>query len=87
MFVCLFVLLWVGVGWCNQFFQIDRITVTPNFDSYSAGFEDPLSQVELEDHIGDPTNIEWAHVMQLYFGSTDSRGQVRQLATLGGDLG
>jgi hypothetical protein len=68
---------------CN----IDRITVTPNFDSISVGFEDPLLQAELEDHIGEPTNIEWAHVLQMYFASTDPRGQERQLGTLGGDLG
>jgi len=68
---------------CN----IDRITVTPNFDSFSAGFEDPLTQSELEDHIGEPTNIEWTHVMQQSFGSIDPRGQERQLGTLGGDLG
>jgi hypothetical protein len=68
---------------CN----IDRITVTPNFDQLPAGFEDPLSQIELEDHIGEPSNIEWAHVMQMPFASTDSRGQERQLGTLGGDLG
>lgn len=68
---------------CN----IDRITVTPNFDQVAAGFDDPLTQIELEDHIGEPSNIEWAHVMQQYFASTDSRGQERQLGTLGGDLG
>jgi len=66
---------------------IERITVTPNFDQYAAGFEDPISQIELEDHIGEPINIEWAHVMQMYFASTDPRGQERELATLGGDLG
>jgi hypothetical protein len=66
---------------------IERITVTPNFNEYAAGFEDPISQIELEDHIGEPINIEWAHVMQMYFGSTDPRGQDRQLGTLGGDLG
>jgi hypothetical protein len=68
---------------CN----VERITVTPNFDSIAVGFEDPLTQAELEDHLGEPTNIEWAHVMQMYFGSTDPRGQERQLGTLGGDLG
>jgi len=67
--------------------QVPRITVTPNFESISAGFEDPLTQIELEDHLGEPTSIEWAHVMQSYFGSIDPRGQDRQLATLGGDLG
>jgi hypothetical protein len=67
--------------------QVERITVTPNFDSIAVGFEDPLTQAELEDHLGEPTNIEWAHVMQMYFGSTDPRGQERQLGTLGGDLG
>jgi len=66
---------------------VDRITVTPNFDAFSAGFEDPLTQIELEDHMGEPSNIEWAHVMQHFFASTDSRGQDRQLGTLGGDLG
>jgi len=66
---------------------IERITVTPNFNEYAAGFEDPISQVELEDHIGESINIEWTHVMQTYFGSTDPRGQERQLGTLGGDLG
>jgi hypothetical protein len=67
--------------------QIPRITVTPNSESVSAGLEDPLTQIELEDHLGEPTNIEWAHVMQIYFGSTDPRGQDRQISTLGGDLG
>jgi hypothetical protein len=66
---------------------IDRITVSPNFDQLAAGFEDPITQVELEDHIGEPNNIEWAHVMQMFFASTDPRGQERQLGTLGGDLG
>jgi hypothetical protein len=66
---------------------VDRITVTPNFADYSAGFEDPLTQIELEDHLGEVTNIEWAHVMQHFFASTDSRAQERQLGTLGGDLG
>jgi hypothetical protein len=68
---------------CN----IERITVTPNFDSFAVGFEDPLTQVELEDHLGEPSNIEWAHVPQMFFESIDSRGQERQLGTLGGDLG
>jgi len=68
---------------CN----VERITVTPNFDGYSAGFADPLTQIELEDHLGEPENIEWAHVMQQFFEGTDSRGQERQLGTLGGDLG
>jgi len=66
---------------------VERITVTPNFDSFSVGFEDPLTQFELEDHLGEPSNIEWAHTMQMYFQSTDPRGQERQLGTLGGDLG
>jgi hypothetical protein len=66
---------------------VERITVTPNFEQYSAGFEDPISQIELEDHIGEPINIEWAHTMQSFFASTDPRGQERQLGTLGGDLG
>jgi len=66
---------------------VERITVTPNFEQYSAGFEDPISQIELEDHIGEPSNIEWAHTMQIFFASTDPRGQERQLGTLGGDLG
>jgi len=66
---------------------IERITVTPNFEQYNAGFEDPISQIELEDHIGEPINIEWAHAMQIFFASTDPRGQERQLGTLGGDLG
>lgn len=68
---------------CN----VERITVSPGFDSIAAGFEDPITQVELEDHLGEVTNIEWAHVMQTSFGSTDPRGQERQLGTLGGDLG
>jgi len=68
---------------CN----VERITVSPNFDSFAVGFEDPLTQVELEDHLGDVTNIEWAHVPQMFFESIDSRGQERQLGTLGGDLG
>eukprot|EP00301_Raphidiophrys_heterophryoidea_P004059 c11797_g1_i1.p1 GENE.c11797_g1_i1~~c11797_g1_i1.p1 ORF type:complete len:369 (+),score=90.50 c11797_g1_i1:53-1108(+) len=68
---------------CN----IDRITVKPNFDSFAVGFEDPLTQIELEDHLGEPTNIEWAHVPQMFFEGIDSRGQDRELATLGGDLG
>jgi len=67
--------------------HIDRITVTPNFDSFAVGFEDPLTQVELEDHLGEPENIEWAHVPQMFFDGIDSRGQDRQLGTLGGDLG
>jgi len=67
--------------------HIDRITVSPNFESFAAGFEDPLTQVELEDHLGEPENIEWAHVPQMFFDSIDSRGQDRQLGTLGGDLG
>jgi hypothetical protein len=67
--------------------QVDRVTVTPNFDTIAVGFEDPLTQAELEDHIGDSSNIEWAHVMQMFFASTDPRGQERQLGTLGGDLG
>jgi len=66
---------------------VSRITVSPNFDSVSSDFEDPLTQVELEDHLGEPASIEWGHVMQTSFGSTDPRGQERQLATLGGDLG
>jgi len=66
---------------------ISRITVSPNFDTISAGFADPLTQVELEDHLGEINSIEWAHVMQTSFGSTDPRGQEKQLATLGGDLG
>eukprot|EP00300_Choanocystis_sp_HF-7_P036665 c52540_g1_i1.p1 GENE.c52540_g1_i1~~c52540_g1_i1.p1 ORF type:complete len:350 (-),score=69.36 c52540_g1_i1:20-1069(-) len=68
---------------CN----IDRITVTPRFEAFSAGFEEPLTQEELEDHIGDPNSIEWAHSLQMYFQSTDPRGQERQLGTVGGDLG
>jgi len=67
--------------------QVDRITVTPNFQSFATGFTDPITQVELEDHLGEPSNIEWAHVMQQFFESTDPRGQDRQLGTLGGDLG
>jgi hypothetical protein len=67
--------------------QIDRITVTANSDKFAAGFEDPITQIELEDHLGEPSNIEWAHVMQQFFESTDSRGQERQLGTIGGDLG
>jgi hypothetical protein len=67
--------------------QVDRITVTPNFDGIAPGFEDPLTQIELEDHLGEPINTEWAHVMQMFFESTDPRGQERQLGTLGGDLG
>jgi len=66
---------------------VERITVTPNFDSIAVGFDDPLTQIELEDHLGEPSNIEWAHAMQMYFQSTDPRGQERQLGTLGGDLG
>jgi hypothetical protein len=66
---------------------IQRITVTPNFDSFAVGFEDPLTQIELEDHLGEPENIEWAHVPQMFFESTDPRGQDRQLGTLGSDLG
>jgi len=68
---------------CN----VERITITPNFDSFAVGFEDPITQAELEDHIGEPDNIEWAHVLQMFFSSTDPRGQERQLGTLGGDLG
>jgi len=68
---------------CN----IDRITVTPRFDALPAGFAEPLTQEELEDHLGEPSNIEWAHVMQQFFQSTDPRGQDRQLGTVGGDLG
>jgi hypothetical protein len=71
----------------NYACQIDRISVTPNFDSFAVGFENPLTQVELEDHLGEPSNIEWAHVMQKFFSSTDPRGQERQMGTLGGDLG
>jgi len=67
---------------CN----IDRITVTLS-QAATTGFPDPITQVELEDHLGEPTNIEWAHVMQQFFESTDPRGQERQLGTLGGDLG
>jgi hypothetical protein len=67
--------------------HIDRITVTPNFDSFAVGFEDPLTQVELEDHLGEPENIQWAHVPQMHFEGIDSRGQERELGTLGGDLG
>jgi len=66
---------------------VSAITVSPNFDAISAGFADPLTQVELEDHLGETNSVEWAHVMQTSFGSTDPRGQDRQLATLGGDLG
>jgi len=67
--------------------QVSTITVSPNFDAISAGFSDPLTQGELEDHLGETNNIEWTHVMQTSFGSTDPRGQDRQLGTLGGDLG
>jgi hypothetical protein len=67
--------------------SIQRITVTPNFDTIASGFVDPLTQIELEDHLGDVSNIEWSHVMQTSFASTDPRGQERQLGTLGGDLG
>jgi len=67
--------------------QISAITVSPNFDSISSGFTDPLTQNELEDHLGETNSIEWTHVMQTSFGSTDPRGQERQLGTLGGDLG
>jgi len=67
--------------------KVDRITITPNFDSFAVGFEDPITQAELEDHIGEPDNIEWAHVLQIFFASTDPRGQERELGTLGGDLG
>jgi len=67
--------------------QVSRITVSPNFESISPDFQDPLTQAELEDHVGETNSIEWTHVMQTSFGSTDSRGQERQLATLGGDLG
>jgi len=67
--------------------KVERITVTPNFDSFAVGFEDPLTQIELEDHLGEPENIEWAHVPQMHFESVDPRGQEREIATLGGDLG
>jgi hypothetical protein len=67
---------------CN----VERITVTET-NPAGAGFEDPITRIELEDHLGEVTNIEWTHVMQSSFGSTDPRGQERQLGTLGGDLG
>jgi len=67
--------------------SISQITVSPNFESISADFADPLTQGELEDHLGEVNSLEWTHVMQTSFASTDPRGQERELATLGGDLG
>merc|ERR1711907_360505 len=66
---------------------VDSIVVTPNFDNIDPSVEDPIVQVELEDHLGEVGSIQWAHIMQTYFQGTDPRGQERELSALGGDLG
>merc|ERR1712048_769389 len=66
---------------------VDSIVVTPNFDLVSPDVADAITQIELEDHLGEVDSIQWGHTLQNYFQSTDPRGQERELATLGGDLG
>jgi hypothetical protein len=66
---------------------VDSIVVTPNFDLVSPDVADAITQIELEDHLGEVDSIQWGHTLQNYFQGTDPRGQERELATLGGDLG
>jgi len=68
---------------------IDSISVVPFEEAgHEAPFvDDAIVQTELEDHLGEVGAIQWAHVLQTHFQSTDPRGQDRELATIGGDLG
>jgi len=46
---------------------VDSIVVTPNFDLVSPDVADAITQIELEDHLGEVDSIQWGHTLQNYF--------------------